>query len=34
VPAIGQHTRDVLGGLLTLGKADLTALADSTVRLG
>jgi len=35
VPAIGQHTRDVLGGLLSLGEADLTALADSgTVRLG
>jgi crotonobetainyl-CoA:carnitine CoA-transferase CaiB-like acyl-CoA transferase len=35
VPAVGQHTRDVLGGLLSLGEADLTALADSgTVRLG
>lgn len=35
VPTIGQHTREVLGGLLSLGQDDLSALAAAgAVRLG
>jgi crotonobetainyl-CoA:carnitine CoA-transferase CaiB-like acyl-CoA transferase len=34
VPGIGQHTREVLGGLLSLSDDDLAALADAgTVRV-